>query len=57
VEGRWFTGGGLPAAETEALVRATGRGVAVRHLPEPVYWGKDIDDERYLLVSVAPACQ
>jgi SAM-dependent methyltransferase len=51
VEGRWFTGGGLAAAETESLVRATGRGVVVRHLPEPVYWGKEIDDERYLLVS------
>ena len=51
VEGRWFTGGGLAAAETESLVRATGRGVAVRQLPQPVYWGKQIDDERYLLVS------
>jgi SAM-dependent methyltransferase len=51
VEGRWFTGGGLAAADTEALVRATGRGAVVRHLREPVYWGKDIDDERYLLLS------
>lgn len=24
-----------------------------RHLPESVYWGKDIEDERYLLVSRA----
>jgi SAM-dependent methyltransferase len=53
VEGRWFTGGGLAAADTEAMVRATGRGAAVRHLPEAVYWGKEIDDERYLLVSEA----
>lgn len=51
VEGRWFTGGGLAAADTEAMVRASGRGAVVRHLPEPVYWGKEIDDERYLLVS------
>jgi len=51
VEGRWFTGGGLAAAETEALVRATGRGAVVQHLPERVYWGKEIDDERYLVVS------
>ena len=51
VEGRWFTGGGLAAADTEALVHATGRGAVVRHLPESVYWGKEIDDERYLLVS------
>ena len=53
VEGRWFTGGGLAAADTEAMVRATGRGADVRHLPEAVYWGKEIDDERYLLVSEA----
>ncbi|MGA9746885.1 MAG: class I SAM-dependent methyltransferase [Nocardioides sp.] len=52
VEGRWFTGGGLTAADTEALVHDTGRSVAVRHLPEPIYWGKTIDDERYLAVSV-----
>jgi hypothetical protein len=25
--------------------------VTVRQLPEPVYWGKEIDDERYLVVS------
>ena len=51
VEGRWSTGAGLTADETAALVRATGRGVVVRHLTEPVYWGREIDDERYLLVS------
>lgn len=51
VEGRWFTGSGLAAGDTEALVRATGRDAVVRHLPEPIYWGKEIDDERYLLVS------
>jgi SAM-dependent methyltransferase len=51
VEGRWFTGSGLAAADAEALVRATGRGAVVRHLPEPVYWGKPIDDERYLILS------
>lgn len=52
VEGRWFTGAGLSADDTEALVRGTGRGVAIRHLTERVYWGKEIDDERYLAVSV-----
>ncbi len=53
VEGRWFTGGGLAAADVEELVRSTGRGLSIRHLPEAVYWGKPIDDERYLLVSEA----
>ena len=51
VEGRWSTGAGLSAAETESLVSATGRSTALRHLPEPVFWGKEIDDERYLVVS------
>ena len=52
VEGRWFTGGGLTSAQTEALVHGTGRSVAIRHLPDAVYWGKEITDERYLAVSV-----
>ena len=51
VEGRWRTGAGLTAAETEALVAGTGRACAVRHLPEPVYWGGETGDERYLVVS------
>lgn len=51
VEGRWFTGGGLTAADTAALLDAVGREYVVRHLPEAVYWGREIDDERYLVVS------
>lgn len=51
VEGRWHTGGGLPARRTEELVREHRTEVTVRHLPEPVYWGREIDDERYLVVS------
>ena len=51
VEGRWRTGAGLTAAQTEALVADTGRTCAVRPVPEPVYWGGDTSDERYLVVS------
>ncbi|GAB2867589.1 hypothetical protein GCM10027026_17000 [Myroides odoratimimus subsp. xuanwuensis] len=51
VEGRWGTGAGLGAAETERLVRGLRAEATVRHLPEPVLWGKPIEDERYLLVS------
>jgi 2-polyprenyl-3-methyl-5-hydroxy-6-metoxy-1,4-benzoquinol methylase len=51
VEGRWHTGGGLPARRTEELVREHRAEVTVRQLPEPVYWGRQIDDERYLVVS------
>ena len=54
VEGSWSTGAGITAAQAAALVRETGREADVRLLPEPVYWGKEITDERYLLVSAGP---
>ena len=51
VEGRWFNGAGLSAAETVGLVEATGRAAELTRLPEAAYWGREIDDERYLVVS------
>ena len=42
---------GSPPSEAVALVRATGRDAELRPLPEAVYWGKEITDDRYLLVS------
>jgi SAM-dependent methyltransferase len=51
VEGRWFNGAGLAAAETQALVAQVGRTSGLRLLPEAVFWGREIDDERYLVVS------
>jgi SAM-dependent methyltransferase len=51
VEGRWFNGAGLAAADTLALVGAAGRPAEVTLLPEADYWGREIDDERYLVVS------
>ena len=67
VEGRWFNGAGLSAAETAALVAGareqphTHGGTTphspvleVHHLTEPVYWGRVIEDERYLAVSREP---
>ena len=51
VEGRWHTGAGIGAGECALLVREHRAEAVVRLLPEPVYWGKEIDDERYLLVS------
>lgn len=53
VEGCWFTGAGLTAADTAALLDAAGREHVVQHLPEAVFWGREIDDERYLVVSTA----
>lgn len=51
IEGRWFNGAGLSAAETVALVEATGRKATVRPMPETIFWGREIDDERYLVTS------
>jgi ubiquinone/menaquinone biosynthesis C-methylase UbiE len=51
IEGSWSTGAGLPARRTEELVREHRSEVTVRHLPESDYWGREIEDERYLLVS------
>lgn len=53
VEGRWGNGAGLSAVDAEQIVRTARSEVSVRHLPEAIYWGKDIEDERYLLVSRA----
>ena len=51
VEGSWTTGAGLTAARTVELVESTGREAELRLLPEATYWGREIDDERYLVVS------
>jgi SAM-dependent methyltransferase len=51
VEGRWGTGAGLGASEVEAIVRTARAEATVRHLSEAVFWGKHVDDERYLLTS------
>jgi SAM-dependent methyltransferase len=51
IEGRWFTGAGLTSGECRALVGARRREAEVRALDDPALWGKEIDDERYLLIS------
>ncbi|HET8959178.1 class I SAM-dependent methyltransferase [Nocardioides sp.] len=51
VEGSWSTGAGLTAAQTLELVEGLGRQAELRLLPDPAYWGRKIDDERYLVVS------
>ncbi len=53
VEGRWQTGAGLAAAECRRLVLEHRAVADVRPLPDEVYWGGPITDERYLLVSTA----
>lgn len=51
VEGRWSAGGGLTADQVADLVRAVGRQGDVRRLPEARFWGRDIDDERFVVVA------
>ncbi len=51
VEGNWSTGAGLSAEQTVDLVRGTGREATLRRMPEPVFWGREITDDRYLVVG------
>jgi hypothetical protein len=51
VEGSWSTGAGLTAEQTVRLVEETGRSARLRRLPEAVLWGREITDDRYLVVS------
>ncbi len=50
VEGRWANRAGLGAADTVALVQAAGREATLTLLPQARYWGREIDDERYVVV-------
>jgi SAM-dependent methyltransferase len=52
VEGHWSTGAGLRAEQVVALVEEAGRGADVRTLSDPAYWGREIDDERYVVTSL-----
>ena len=51
VEGLWGTGAGLPADAVADLVRPKVSSLSVRHLTDPVLWGRAIDDERCLVVA------
>lgn len=53
VEGSWASGAGLTAGDAVRIVHGVRRHAEVRHLPDPLLWGKEIVDERYLLVSRA----
>ncbi|HEU4675471.1 MAG TPA: class I SAM-dependent methyltransferase [Motilibacteraceae bacterium] len=51
VEGRWWTGGGLPAQRTRELVLSHRAEAEVVPLPDPALWGGPVEDERYLVLS------
>jgi hypothetical protein len=51
VEGRWRTGAGLSSAALIELVCRHRSEATVEQLDDPIFWGRAIDDERYLLAS------
>jgi SAM-dependent methyltransferase len=51
IEGRWFTGAGLPRDECVRLVRERRLEADLTPLVDPAFWGGPIADDRYLLVS------
>lgn len=51
IEGRWSTGAGLTAAATLGLLRGQGRKAKAIPICSSAYWGHEIDDERYVVVS------
>jgi SAM-dependent methyltransferase len=53
VEGRWSNDVGLSAEETVSLVESVGRTAALTRLTDATYWGRDVEDDRYLVVSTA----
>lgn len=53
IEGRWATGAGLTAGQAKEIVRTVRKKAETRLLSEAVYWGKEVSDERYILVSDA----
>lgn len=51
IEGHWDTGAGLGAAKLQALVAPLVRDTERCHLTDPALWGKEIGDERFMLVA------
>ena len=51
VEGLWGTGAGISAAACRELVLRHRRHAEVVPLTDPALWGKEISDERYLILS------
>lgn len=51
IEGRWFTGSGITAADCEGLIREHRSDVQIVRLDDQALWGQRTDDERYLAVS------
>ncbi|MCA9873889.1 MAG: hypothetical protein KC441_09545, partial [Anaerolineales bacterium] len=53
IEGYWHTGGGLHAEEVTAVLPSTLTDIAIHNLSQqPLYWGKDVQDERYAITCI-----
>lgn len=52
IEGKWSTGAGLAAEETEALLRESGHVSRFEHLTDPRYWGGPVTDDRYVAMAL-----
>lgn len=52
VEGRWSTGAGIPAEACRALLGEHREHVDITTLRDPVLWGREISDERYVALSL-----
>ena len=51
VEGLWGAGAGIPSGTCQDLVLRYRRHADVVPLTDPALWGKEISDERYLVIS------
>jgi ubiquinone/menaquinone biosynthesis C-methylase UbiE len=51
IEGRWSTGGGLEAHEVTDALAHLGRPATVTPLGDERLWGREIEDDRYLILS------
>lgn len=52
IEGHWATGGGLHATELLAGLPSALTPLPVQYLSEqPIYWGKVVTDERYVIIA------
>jgi ubiquinone/menaquinone biosynthesis C-methylase UbiE len=52
VEGHWGTGAGMTGEQTLALLQAQGVQPEMHPLGDAAYWGREIDDERYLVTAL-----
>jgi SAM-dependent methyltransferase len=50
IEGRWHSAG-LTARDAQRIILTTRTDASIRPMSEPIYWGKVIDDERYMITS------